>query len=276
MNIGCHVSIAGGIQNAPKNGADLGCEVIQIFTRSPQGGSAPIITDAIYENFKAQKVKYEIKEVYIHTPYYINLASANNRIRYGSVKTIRDELKRGNSLGAKYVMTHLGTAKDLGQKEAVKKTVEMLKKSLEDYFGSTKLLLENSAGAGEIIGDNLKELAKIILEVNNPNIAGICLDTQHSFASGYNWRNFTKTLKRIDNEIGLEKIKLIHANDSQSECGSSRDRHEHIGQGKIGLEIFQEIVNLAHTYNIDMICETEWPGVKKDIELLKKMRSQFI
>lgn len=276
MNIGCHVSIAGGIQNAPKSGMDLGCEAIQIFTRSPQGGKTPTLTNEICEEFKTLNLKFKIKEVYVHTPYYINFASADNRIRYGSVSVVRSELERANLLGAKYVMTHLGTAKDLGQKEAIAKTVEMLKKSLDRYSGTTKLLIENSAGAGEIIGDNLKELADIILKVNNSKIAGICLDTQHSFASGYDWRNFEKTLQKVDKDIGLENIKLIHANDSQSDCGSNRDRHEHIGRGKIGLETFKNIVAFAKIHDIDMLLETEWPGVKNDIKILKSLRDKKI
>jgi deoxyribonuclease-4 len=189
---------------------------------------------------------------------------------------VRSELERANLLGAKYVMTHLGTAKDLGQKEAIAKTVEMLKKSLDRYSGTTKLLIENSAGAGEIIGDNLKELADIILKVNNSKIAGICLDTQHSFASGYDWRNFEKTLQKVDKDIGLKNIKLIHANDSQSDCGSNRDRHEHIGRGKIGLETFKNIVAFAKIHDIDMLLETEWPGVKNDIKILKSLRDKKI
>lgn len=274
MNIGAHVSIAGGIRNAPQRAADWGCETMQIFSRSPQGGKAPILTDKICKEFKNQKSKFKIKEVYIHTPYYINLASANNRIRYGSAKAVRDELEGGTLLGAKYVMTHLGTAKDLGQKEAIKKVIEMLQKSLSGYTGTTKLLLENSAGAGEIIGDDLKELATIIEKVKSPAIAGICLDTQHSFASGYDWRNFNKTLKKIDQEIGLENIKLIHANDSQTDCGSNKDRHEDIGKGKIGTAAFDNIVAFAQQHDIDLICELEEPGVIASIKILKNSRNQ--
>ncbi len=272
MHIGCHVSIAGGIWNAPKNGHALGCEVIQIFTRAPQGGKAPELTPELIHEFKLRVTSYELRDVYIHTPYYINLASANSRIRYGSVKTIRDELERGSLLGAKYVMTHIGTAKDLGQIEAIKKTIEMLKKTLEGYSGSTRLLLENSAGAGEIIGDDLKELKEIIDGVKSPAIAGICLDTQHSFASGYDWRDFETAIKKVDKDIGIENIKLIHANDSQSDCGSNKDRHEHIGKGKIGLKAFENIAAFAKKNNIDMLCETEWPEVEEDIKLLKKLR----
>ena len=271
MNIGCHVSIAGGIWEAPKRAVDLGCECMQIFTRSPQGGKAPELTLEIVEKFKIQNSKFKIRETYIHTPYYINFASANNRIRYGSVSVVRDELERGNLIGAKYVMTHLGTAKDLGE-EAIPKTIEMLKKCLDGYKGETKLLLENSAGAGDIIGDNLKELGDIIKKVKSPAIAGICLDTQHSFASGYDWRDFEKTLQKIDKEIGLENIKLIHANDSQPDFNSNRDRHAHIGQGQIGSEAFHKIVEFAQKYNIDMILETEHDQVEEDIKILKRFR----
>lgn len=273
MHIGCHISIAGGIQNAPLRAHNLGSEVMQIFTRSPQGGKAPALTQKIINSFKIQNTRYEIRDTYIHTPYYINFASKNNRIRYGSASVVRDELKRASLIGAKYVMTHLGTGKDLGHTEAIQKTVEMLQKSLESYSGSAKLLLENSAGTGAIIGDDLKELGDILKKVNNPAIAGICLDTQHSFASGYDWRDFEKNIKRIDAEVGIKNIKLIHANDSQTDCGSKRDRHAHIGEGKIGLGAFQNIVRFAEKNNIDMILETEHDKVKEDIEILKKMRN---
>jgi len=171
------------------------------------------------------------------------------------------------------VMTHLGTAKDLGQKEAIEKTIEMLQKTLEGYTGKTKLILENSAGAGEIIGDDLSELSQIIKGVDSPAIAGICFDTQHSFASGYDWRDFEKTLKKIDQEIGLENIKLIHANDSLTKCGSNKDRHAHIGEGLIGNDAFKNIVAFAKKNNIDMILETEHDRVLDDINLLKSFRA---
>jgi len=275
MNIGCHVSIAGGIQNAPPNAHDLNCECFQMFTRSPQGGKAPELTENIIQSFKNKNSKFGIHEIYIHTPYYINFASADNHIRYGSVSVIREELERGNLLGAKYIMTHLGSAREYGHEKAMKKVAEMVEKSLEGYAGKTKLLFENSAGAGAIIGDNLQELSEIIKKINSPVIAGICLDTQHSFASGYDWRDFEATLKRIDAEIGIENIKLIHANDSQSEVASKKDRHEHIGKGKIGIETFGKIVDLAKENEIDMVCETDWTKVKEDIRILKELRKKI-
>jgi deoxyribonuclease-4 len=245
---------------------------MQMFTRSPQGGKSTELALDLTQEFKEEMKKYSIKNTYVHTPYYINLASANNRIRYGSSKAIREELERADKLGAKYVMTHLGSAKDLGEKEGIKKAIEMLQKSLDGYTGKTHLLLENSAGAGMIIGASLKELGEIIKKIKNPVVAGICLDTQHSFASGYDWRDFEKTIERVDKEVGTKSIKLIHANDSQSDFDSHKDRHEHVGQGKIGREAFKNIVEFAKKNNIDMICETQWPGVDKDIKFLKSLR----
>lgn len=272
MNIGCHVSIAGGIQNAPERAHDLGCETMQIFTRPPQGGKAPNLTNEVCKEFKISNLKFQIKEIVVHTPYYINFASANNRIRYGSVSVVREELERASLLGAKYVMTHLGSAGKLSESEATEKSAEMLKKTLDGYNGTAELLIENSAGSGRIIGATFSQIAGIIKKTNHPKLTGTCLDTQHSFASGYDWKDFEKTLKKIDSEIGIDKIKLIHANDSQSDLGSKKDRHDHISQGKIGLEAFQKIVSFAKEKNIDMICETEHDKVAEDIKTLKSFR----
>jgi len=272
MNIGAHVSIAGGIQNAPERASELGCEAMQIFTRSPQGGKAPELIPDLIKEFRLRTTNYELRTVVVHTPYYINFASVNNRIRYGSVSVVRDELERASLLGAKYVMTHLGSAGELSEKDATEKVVEMLKKTLDGYSGSAELLIENSAGAGKIIGATFSQIAEIIKKVNHTSLVGICMDTQHSFASGYDWRDFENTIKKIGSEIGIEKIKLIHVNDSMTELASHKDRHEHIGQGKIGLEAFKNIVAFAKEKNIDMILETEHEKVKKDIELLKKFR----
>lgn len=265
--IGCHISIAGGIDKAPEMARDFGCEVMQIFTRSPQGGPVPPLSDKTIEQFKFQVSRFKIQEIYIHTPYFINLASTNNRVRYGSISAIRTELERARLLGAKYVMTHLGSAKDLPEKEALKKTAEGLKKILDGYKGNAKLLIENSAGAGKIIGADFQEIEKILSEAKSvPNgsaLAGICLDTQHSFASGYD-------LNKI---IGLKNIKLIHANDSASEFASRVDRHAHIGKGKIGLETFKKIAGFAKKNTIDLICETDYPGVIEDIKILKNLTS---
>ncbi|EKE18883.1 MAG: hypothetical protein ACD_9C00206G0005 [uncultured bacterium] len=272
MLIGCHVSIAGGVFNAPERAADLGCEAMQIFTRSPQGGKAPELTPEVISKFNLKAKTYNLKATFVHTPYYINFASANNRIRYGSVSVLRDELERASLLGAKYVMTHLGSAGELSVREASDKVIEMLKKTLEGYTGSTELLIENSAGTGNIIGHDFSEIAYILKNIDHPKLTGICIDTQHSWASGYDWHDFENTIKKIEKEIGIEKIKLIHANDSKTELGSNKDRHEHIGKGLIGTDAFKNITALANKHDITMIIETEHDFVKEDIELIKSFR----
>lgn len=303
MNIGCHVSIANGIENAPKLARELGCESAQIFTRSPQGGKTPELTEKTIQVFKENCEKYDIKNVYIHAPYFINLGSANNKIYYNSIRVIKTELERAGALGAKFVMTHLGSTKDLGEEESVKKTTEGLEKILGGYNGSARLLVENSAGAGspaltsqdgvgrgKIIGADFEQIGRILRAIKNPSLAGICLDTQHSFASGYDWKNnFDNCIKALDKNIGIKNIRLIHANDSASEIGSHIDRHAHIGQGspaltsqggvgrgKIGLVAFAKIANFAQNNDIDMICETTYPGVIEDIKILKEMRKNFV
>ena len=284
MNIGCHVSIANalpagrqGIEKVPELAHKLGCEAIQIFTRSPQGGPFPEISDETAKDFKENCRKFGIKEVYVHTPYFINLASKNNRIYYGSINSIRKELERASELGAKYVMTHLGSAKDLGEEESIKKTIAGLEKIFEGYDGSAQLLIENSAGAGQIIGSDFKQIGKIFSSTPDFDeyLAGVCLDTQHSFASGYDWKNdFDGCVKLIDKNLGVKKIKLIHSNDSAADFNSHKDRHNHIVQGKIGLEGFEKLAAFAKENNIDMICETAYPGVVEDIKILKEMRDK--
>lgn len=276
MNIGAHVSIAGGVEQAPLNAAKAGCECFQMFTRSPQGGPAPELDDEVVSQFKKNCQKKKLDNYYIHTPYYINLASSNPRIRFGSIKVIREDLERGSLLGAKALMTHLGSSKDLGEKQALKKVIAGVEKILDGYKGKTQFLIENSAGAGgTIIGDTFEEIGQIIKTWPEYKI-GVCLDTCHAFVSGYDLRTkqaVDKTLKKFDKLIGLSKIKLVHTNDAKAELGSYTDRHEHIGYGKIGKEGFQTLLNHPILKKVDFILETPMDGQKiNDLKTLKDLR----
>jgi len=278
MKIGAHVSAGGGVVNAPLNAAKVGCEVFQFFSRSPQGGPAPELTDEIIKNFKANCKKSKQKEWYIHAPYYINLASTSNRIRYGSISVLRQELERGSILGAKYMMAHMGSAREVGEAKGTKMVIEGINKILDGYSGSCLFLVEISAGAGAIIGDEFEEIGKIVKAVKKP--VGVCFDTCHAFASGYDLRDakaLKKTLQKFEKLIGLKKLKLIHANDSKAELGSHRDRHEHIGKGKIGLAGFKAILREPKLKNINLIIETPKESENddaKNILTLKKIRNK--
>jgi deoxyribonuclease IV len=276
--VGCHVSIAGGIWNAPKNAADLGCEVFQMFTRSPQGGAAPQINQELVVRFKEEMKRWGQKDCYIHAPYYINFASAQQKTREASVRVIREELERGSLIGAKYVMTHLGSSKDFSRAEALKLVAEGVKKIMKGYKGSTEFLLEISAGAGNVIGDTFEELNQIINDVESGGVMiyhnlGVCLDSAHMFASGYDVKTkegFDLVIKTIKKTVGLEKIKLIHANDSMVGLGERKDRHDHIGDGKIGMDGFKNLIKAFP--EVDFILETKPDKVAEDIIKLKEMR----
>lgn len=276
MLFGAHVSIAGGLTNAPKNAADVGCEVFQMFTRSPQGGYIAPLDKAIASEFQSLCKKHNQKEWVVHTPYFINFASANPRIYHASITVVREELERASLLGAKYLMTHLGSYKDLGHELGLKQLVSGLDEVLKTYTGITQFLIEISAGSGEIIGDTFEEIAEV---VHHPKLKkyniGVCYDTQHGFASGYDIRTpaaIADTWQKFDATIGLEKLKLSHCNDSKTELGSHKDRHENIGNGLIGRAGFKSLIDCPAMKNINFILETDPEGVKKDLALLKKLR----
>ena len=274
MKIGCHVSIAGGIWNAPKNAADLGCEVFQMFTRSPQGGLAPKIDKEVIKKFKEEMEKWSQENCYIHAPYYINFASAKEATRKASIRIIREELERGSLIGAKCVMTHLGSSKDMSRDKALKLVASGVHAIMKDYEGSTEFLLEISAGAGNVIGDTFEELEYII--VNSNDKVGVCLDTAHMFASGYDIKTkegFNSTLKAFRESIGLERVRVIHANDSMVGLNERKDRHDHIGDGKIGKVGLENMMKVFP--KIDFILETKYDKIKEDILMLKAIRERL-
>lgn len=273
MNIGAHVSAAGGSQEAPKNAHDSKCECFQFFSRPPQGGKAPELADSVIRQFKDRCRQYKLT-AYIHTPYYINLASSNNRIRYGSINVIREELERGSKLGVKAVMTHLGSSKDLGKKAALKKVIEGVKKILKGYTGTAQFLIENSAGAGgTIIGDTFEEIGAIVKAIPSYDI-GVCFDTCHAFVSGYDLRtasSVTKVMRELNKHIGSKRLQLVHANDAKFELGSHKDRHEHIGYGAIGEDGFRAMLRHTALKKVDWLLET--PKDSKDVDDLKKLKA---
>jgi deoxyribonuclease IV len=268
--IGCHVSIAGGIENAPGRAAEFGCEVFQLFSRSPQGGPAPKLTPEVVQKFKNEMKKAGQAACYIHTPYYINLCSVKPETRSASIRIIREELERGTLIGAKYIMTHMGSAGDTPREEALAHIRAGVQKVLDSYKGTTQLLIEISAGSGNVMGDTFEELAYI---VNKDKRVGVCIDSAHMFGSGYDIKTeqgFKKTVNVIKKTIGLSSIKLIHSNDSKVDLASHKDRHDHIGYGKIGKDGFKFLMKTFP--KLDFILETEHDKVKEDIKTLKNIR----
>jgi len=277
MNIGAHVSIAGGVQEAPLNAAQAGCECFQMFSRSPRGGPAPVLGKQTVAAFQDNCKKGNIKNYYIHTPYFINLASAKEKVSLASIRVIREELERASLLGARAVMTHLGSAKDLGPEKALQQTITGVRKILKGYAGSAQFLIENSAGSGGTIMGGTFEQIGAIIKANKEFDIGVCFDTCHAFVSGYDLRTTAavkKTLKEFEKHIGLKKLKLVHANDTQKDLGSHVDRHEHIGLGQIEEKGFRALMQNPALRSVDWILETPRDGKKiNDLKTLKKLRN---
>ena len=280
MKIGCHVSIAGGIFNAPARAQELGCEVAQIFTRSPQGGPAPKLTPDVLGQWHAAVEDAGLQEIVVHTPYYINFASSNPRIQKGSSSIVREELERASLLGAKYLMTHLGSARDVPQLIAEQMVVDGLLKTLDGYKSSTTFCIEIAAGAGNTLGSSFEEVGRYIQAIEKKdkrlkNSIGVCVDTCHAFASGYDLRDTAtvkKTMNDFDQAIGFDRLQLLHVNDSKFSLGENKDRHDHLGKGKIGKAGFLAMMKHPVLKNVNWYLETEHDGVKADIDFVKKHR----
>ncbi|OGD31281.1 hypothetical protein A3C91_04380 [Candidatus Azambacteria bacterium RIFCSPHIGHO2_02_FULL_52_12] len=277
MLFGPHVSIAGGIDKAPERSAEFGGEVFQIFSRPPQGGNAPKLDDALVERLHENLKTHKQKEFYIHAPYIINLASQEERISEGSVRILKEELERGSALGAKYVMMHVGSAKEMDGKEADMLAADNIKRIL-DKERETELLIEISAGAGNVIGSTFESLAFFLKQLKGYKL-GICLDTAHMFAGGYDIRNkahVKKTFDAFDEIVGLKNLKMFHLNDSKVNIGEKKDRHEHIGDGYIGRKGFEALVSDERLVKFNFILETEHDKVAEDISIMKKFRDANI
>lgn len=275
MKIGCHISIAGGIEKSPERAKALGCETFQVFARSPRGRGADI-SEMQVTLFRKEMHRYGFEYFYIHAPYYINLASIDKRIRHGSICALQKDLADGNRLGARALMTHIGSAKDVGKAKALGLVITAVEKILQGYRGNCQFLLEISAGSGAVIGGRFEEIGEILNGLGK-NV-GVCFDTQHAFASGYDLRTqegLNSTFQKFQQYVGLQKLVVSHVNDSKVELGSNKDRHEDLGKGYIGEEAFRSFVLHPSLQNIDLLLETPTGDeiYAQEIRFLKGVRS---
>ncbi|TET62060.1 deoxyribonuclease IV [Candidatus Aerophobetes bacterium] len=266
MRFGAHVSIAGGISAALERARDLHIRVFQIFSRSPRGKGRNISEKEI-KYFRQRCQELAFHDFYLHSPYYINLASSNLKVWHYSISCLVEDLKLTELLGAKYLVVHTGNHGGEGVEEGTKRVAKALRRIFSEGPSHASLLLENTAGQGTAIGCRWEELASIIHSSGVEERLGTCVDTCHAFACGYDIRTREKvdeTLERFDRIIGLARLKLLHGNDSKGALGSRIDRHEDIGRGRIGLAGFQAVVNHPALDRLDMIIETPKMGSESD------------
>lgn len=271
--IGVHTSIAGGIHLSIERAKKLGCNTVQIFSHSPRSWSLRKIAKEEIWDFRRLRSLYDISPVYIHTSYLINLASHKEEVAIKSKDLLIEEMKLADALGADYVVLHPGSASD-SEHEGFKRIIRNLKEALKGRYRS-KLLLENTAGERGDLTSMIRELARIIKSLDSTSIGGICIDTCHAFQAGYDISRkdgIEKLVEEIKNEIGIDKLKLLHLNDSKKAFGSGVDRHEHIGKGSIGEKGFETLLNNPFLSNVPVILETPKENDDDDLRNLKVVR----
>ncbi|MHB8154525.1 MAG: deoxyribonuclease IV [Candidatus Omnitrophota bacterium] len=277
MILGVHVSGAGKIYQALDIAHALGCDTLQIFSRSPQSWrNGSQISPEDTEEFIARRKKYKINPVFIHISYLINLASPDLRLYHGSIRAYIEDMQEAERLGADYIVTHMGSHKETSEDAGIKRLIEALNKILEQTKGSkVGILLENTSGSGSWLGYRFYHQHKIIKGVKEKSRLGLCLDTAHAYLAGYDLATKTgldKMIDEIQEMVGIKLIKLIHLNDAAGELSCHHDRHDHIGLGHIGMVGMKRIINHPKFKNIPMILETPKSTQNSDKENLALVR----
>ena len=279
--LGAHMSIAGGIHKALWRGEKAGCQVIQIFTQSPNQWISKQLTAEDMAAFEDARQKTGIQPVSVHDSYLINLASPETRLRHKSIDALSREMERTEALGIPLLVIHPGTHMGAGEAEGLRHISESLNRVF-DRSSKTKveILLETTAGQGTSLGNKLDHLAEIIDKTEYRDRLGICLDTCHIFAAGYDVRDensYGNLIRTYHSTLGMEKLKLFHINDSKRDLRSKIDRHEHLGQGFIGKNAFAFFLNDPAFKNLPFILETPKGkndhGIDWDVENLMVLRN---
>jgi len=280
--LGAHQSITGGYYRAAELARQCGCDCVQLFSKNNNQWRAKELTDDDATRFQTALREANLIHPLVHDSYLINLAAPDEALWRRSVEAYAIELRRAERLGIPFVVTHPGSFTTSSEEAGLARIVQ----ALDEVHGQTrglavKTLLENTAGQGSNLGWQFEQLATILDGVNDPDRIGVCIDTCHVFAAGYpisTAKDYKATMRKLDTIVGLRLVKAIHLNDSKRELGSRVDRHEHIGQGKIGLDAFRMLLNDPRFQNTPMYLETpkeedgENHGLKLDAMNLATLR----
>ena len=282
MIIGAHVSAAGGIGNAVDRAVEIGAEAVQIFGSSTRSWRFKALTDAQADDFRQRNSDAGLAPPFLHAIYLINLGNPNPDNVEKSVTSLVQYMNLADQIGAGGVIFHPGSHGGAGYEAIFPQVVESVQRVLDQSPDGPILCLENMAGMGQHIGAKFSELGEVLRAVDSPRL-GICLDTQHAFAAGYDLTNpegVAGMIEEFDRDIGLNNLTAVHANDSKRPCGSGVDRHDNIGEGLIGEQGFTNI--MSHPAFADVPFFLEVPGFGEDsrgpdkpnVDILKAIREQ--
>jgi len=280
MKLGKHVSIAGGLHKSVDRARDIGCNAMQIFVKNPRGWQGKELTEEACLEFREAREEAGLDPVVVHATYLINIASPKEDLWQKSVDGLIDDYRRSVRLGADYLVFHPGSHTGSGVEAGMEKIARGIDRVLNEVEGETGLLLENVDGSGTKIGAKFSELKRIISLTDHEERLGICIDTCHAYAFGYDVAGesgLDELLDEIDDEVGLERLRVIHVNDSVYELNSQKDEHAHIGEGEIGEEGFAGIINDERLRELPFILETPWFDDRDDdpdVDILKELRNK--
>jgi deoxyribonuclease-4 len=274
VKVGVHVSIAGSLDLAVDRAKDAGCDVFQMFSRNPRGWATKPLTDTDADTFRA-KIKTTGIIPVDHMPYLPNLATPKAEIYEKSVDSLTMELNRCNRLGIPFLVTHLGHHLGDGIAGGRERVIKAISTALNATTPPVMLLLENTAGEKNSVGSSFEHIRAILDSLPFPGRIGVCFDTCHAFAAGYELRTeegLKDTLSQFEDQIGLGNLRVVHLNDTKGERGSGLDRHEHIGMGFIGEAGFRRILHHKIFLNIPLVCETPVDERRDDRGNIAKVR----
>jgi deoxyribonuclease-4 len=275
--IGAHVKTSGGMGNALRNGKEIGCTAVQVFTSSPQMWKASAVTPEKVADFNKAKVETGITEIVTHDSYLINLCAEDPAMREKSIKGLTDELCRSHLYGIRYVVSHIGAHTGRGFDAVAKSAADGMLEVLHNTPDDVMLLMETTAGQGSALNSRFEELAQLLELTGGHKRIGVCVDTCHIFVAGYDIRTeatFEKTFSEYNRLVGFDRLRVVHCNDSKKGLGSKVDRHENIGKGEIGPKAFELLVNDKRFDHIPILLETDPTDDmhRKDIELLRSFQ----
>ena len=273
--IGFHVSIKDSLSSAFDGATELGCTTFQIFTRNPRGWKFRPLDEEEVSSFLERRRQTSFKYVVAHMPYLPNLATPMKALMRKSRSSLGEEVKRCDSLGIDYLVAHIGSHMGKGTMVGVRNVAEACDEALEESTGKTVLLLENMAGQKNCVGARFEELRLILDLVKKRKRVGVCLDTCHLLAAGFDMTSkeaVEKTMSLFDELVGLKEIRVVHLNDSKGPLGGALDRHEHIGLGQIGREGFRAFLHQDSVTDLPLLMETPVDDRRRDAQNLQTVK----
>jgi deoxyribonuclease-4 len=278
--IGIHLGTAGGASNAVEKARELGANTFQFFSSSPRMWRAPKVDPKQAERMRELRAKLDVGPLVIHTSYLVNVCSQTDDVRQKSIAAFRGEIERALTFGADYLVLHPGSWKGLTREEGLKLAADSIKRAIDGLAWQGTgfhILIENTAGAEFSLGGSFEQVAELVTLLKAAAPVAVCLDTCHTHVAGYDLvseAGYEATMKQVGETVGFEAVRVWHCNDAKAARGSKLDRHEHIGQGTMGVEPFRRLLNDKRFAHTAFIAETpvDEPGdEERNVRVLKSL-----